>query len=203
MCLHERLWWSSIIGALHLQSLGDSAYMRAHVAAGNLASPVQHLCRVPCGAAESRLAKIILLDLLRAARRAISVAPGAGTVLDRANADAAHRSQAVVPWQASLGPVSQPQAWGPTEYQDLTAAASPCQLLLRYRFSPNRWSPLCLNTQRAAQLCAKAAAWQPRGTVRHIYCHDAVTQNMHRAAQLCSTAMPGAWDLGEQVCLLG
>lgn len=54
---------------------------------------------------------------------------------------------------------------GHTEYQAVTAAASPCQMLLRYRFSPYERLPLCWNTQRAAQFCANAAAWQLRGLV--------------------------------------
>lgn len=62
---------------------------------------------------------------------------------------------------------------GHTEYHDLTAAASPCQLLLRYRFSPYAWLPLCLNTQRAAQLCANAAAWQPQHLQTEVWCRNA------------------------------
>ena len=133
---------------------------------------MQHLCRVPCGGAEPRLAKVILLDLLRAARHAISAALG------RRYKSLDHMLK--LPLNicsygcASASPPQhrEPAAgMGHTEYHDLTAAASPCQLLLRYRFSPYAWLPLCLNTQRAAQLCANAAAWQPRST--EVWCSDA------------------------------
>ena len=154
---------------------------------------MQHLCCVPCGGAEPRLAKVILLDLLRSkARNQCCFMAQVQFLFQR--------------WLTLLSNVcsygcasaSPPQhreptaGTGHTEYHDLTAAASPCQLLLRYRFSPYAWLPLCLNTQRAAQLCANAAAWQPRSTIRQ-KC-GAVMQSVHQAAQLYSNR--SAWHLG-------